>query len=334
MSKTRDISIDILKIISMAAVLFLHTQRNAELGVVFNPVLYYGSRFAMPVFFMINGMLILDHEEYTFQYYKRKIFNMIRITVIWGIITAIYSLFFEGASIIQAAINGIRCLYGGHIVPFWFITTFAIIYTLLLFSFKVVKKHLNLIVLILGIICFLIDSISLVNIFFFNGFYIQEPVNQRIRLWTWLFYFLMGYKLKDIKLPHNLKYVMPIFVLIMTILAIIYQYFIFVIKLNKINSSYCYESPLIMFWVCCVFVCVRNIKWPEKNRFNIVAQQISKCSFGVFLFHMFFIKCFDTTSRFTTPFSSFLVWFILWNGCLLISFLISKIPYLKKTIEY
>ena len=77
MSDKRDSSLDILKLISMAAVLFLHTQRNAELGVVFNPVLYYGSRFAMPVFFMINGMLIMDHKEFTISYYFKKILNML-----------------------------------------------------------------------------------------------------------------------------------------------------------------------------------------------------------------------------------------------------------------
>ncbi len=330
----RDCSLDILKILSMAAVLFMHTQRNAESGIVFNSVLYYGSRFAMPVFFMINGMLIMNHEEFSLEYYKRKLFNMIRITLTWGIITAVVSYILEDISVKHALINGVKCLYGGYIVPFWFISTLEIIYTLLLFFFKHIKAHLNGILILLGIVCVVINTISLINIFAFNGFYIQGGINQRMRLWTWGFYFLLGYKLKNVTIPRKIRYALPIITVVMTAIAIVYQYYIFVIKLNEINSSYCYESLIIMIWTVSIFLTVRNSDFIARIKNKKRIQRMATYSFGVFLLHAYFIKYFSLTKPDTTAIIAFVVWLLLWHGCMAISMVISRVPVFNKLIQY
>ena len=210
--------------------------------------------------------------------------------MIWGGITAIISYIVEDISIIQAVSNGFRCLYGGCIVPFWFIITFGIIYTILLITFKQVKKYINTVLAILFAICVIINTISIVNIFAFNGFYIQGAINQRLRLWTWMFYFLLGYKIKDFVVPEKVKKRMPIILLFSTIIAIIYQYLIFVVKLNLINSSYCYESPIIMIWACLIVLTVKNSQLVNKIKRTDITQRLAKYSFGVFLMHMFFVK--------------------------------------------
>ena len=334
MTAKRDISIDFLKILSMAAVLFLHTQRNAEEGVVFNNVLYYGARFAMPVFFMINGMLIMNRNEFTFDYYKKKTLNIVRITAIWGGISVILSLLFDRSGIKRAVVNGIKCLWGGYVVPFWFLVTLGIIYTILLFCFPIVKKKLNLILVVLGIICVVIDLISLINIFAFDGFYIQKPVNQRIRLWSWGFYFLLGYYLKDMTLSDKQKKYLPIMTALVTVVAIVYQYLIFVVKLNMINSSFCYESPLIMLWTSLIFLTVRNTKWIKNTDKGAIIQKFSIYSFGVFLLHGYFLRYLDLVKSNHSAVSAFVVWLCLCIGCLLITFVISKIPYLNKIMKY
>ena len=81
----RNEGIDLLKALSMVAVVGLHSQRSSILGTVNNEVLYYLSRFAMPCFFMINGYLILTRNDFTFTYYKRKIVNMIRVLISGGV---------------------------------------------------------------------------------------------------------------------------------------------------------------------------------------------------------------------------------------------------------
>lgn len=80
----RNEGIDLLKALCMIAVVGLHSQRSIIAGNVNNVVLYYLARFAMPCFFMINGYLVLNKEEFTFDYYKKKILNMIRVLLSGG----------------------------------------------------------------------------------------------------------------------------------------------------------------------------------------------------------------------------------------------------------
>lgn len=79
----------------MVAVVGLHSQRSLILGTVNNEVLYYLSRFAMPCFFMTNGYLILNRNDFTFTYYKRKIVNMIRVLITGGYSVRIFVDSFE-----------------------------------------------------------------------------------------------------------------------------------------------------------------------------------------------------------------------------------------------
>ena len=91
----RNEGIDILKALCMIAVVGLHSQRSLILGTVNNEVIYYLSRFAMPCFFMINGYLILNRNDFTLEYYKKKIVNMIRVLLSGGDSISIFFDFFE-----------------------------------------------------------------------------------------------------------------------------------------------------------------------------------------------------------------------------------------------
>ncbi|WP_320911895.1 acyltransferase family protein [Eisenbergiella porci] len=143
-TKARIASLDLAKIIAMLGVIALHTQRCLSTGVLYNPVLYYGSRFCMPVFFMINGYLILGKSDFGFIYYKKKIFNIIRILIIWSAFGFFYSLLLKGDSLYLALRNTAKVLIGHYIVPTWFLFTFVVIYTILLFGFNRIKKNIVL----------------------------------------------------------------------------------------------------------------------------------------------------------------------------------------------
>lgn len=54
------------------------------MGMVNNEILYYISRFAMPCFFMVNGYLILCKKNFSMEYYKKKMLNMLRVLVSGG----------------------------------------------------------------------------------------------------------------------------------------------------------------------------------------------------------------------------------------------------------
>lgn len=163
-NKARIIGFEVLKIIALLGAVALHTQRSSSLGVCWNPLLYYLSRFCMPVFFMVNGALIMSKDTFTFGYYKKKVINIVRILFIWGVVTAIYSFFLIGNGLKTALFDGVKTALTVNIVPFWFLLTFILIYTVLLFSFDWIKQHIKTVVCILLLVCLAFDAVSMINI--------------------------------------------------------------------------------------------------------------------------------------------------------------------------
>ena len=132
----RDLSLDLLKIIAIFAVVAVHTQRCLATGELYNPVVYYFFRFAMPLFVMCNGYLILNKDHFDFKYYKKKILRIIVLLVIWGVVTFAYQFFLCHTPLGESLYDGLKCTLGAYIVPFWFLFTFGLIYTILLFTFE------------------------------------------------------------------------------------------------------------------------------------------------------------------------------------------------------
>ena len=81
---SREIYIDAIKTIALMLVFALHTQRSLSTGICYNPILYYGARCCMPLFFMVNGALIIRKTEFGIQYYLKKTINIIKLLVVWG----------------------------------------------------------------------------------------------------------------------------------------------------------------------------------------------------------------------------------------------------------
>jgi surface polysaccharide O-acyltransferase-like enzyme len=165
--KQREVGIDLLKIISILGVVALHTQRSLDTGNCYNPILYYFGRFAMPVFFMVNGYLILKREIFDFSYYKKKILNIVRVLFIWGVITAVYyAVVYHKVGIKVFLWNVGKSIVARGVVPFWFLLTFVFLYTfVLLIGIDCIKKNINVITLVLGSVCLIFDIASLISIF-------------------------------------------------------------------------------------------------------------------------------------------------------------------------
>lgn len=164
--KQREVGIDLLKSISILGVIALHTQRSLTTGVCYNPILYYLGRFGMPVFFMVNGYLILKRDSFDISYWKRKVLNIVRVLFIWGVVNAIYyAIAYGQISIKQLVWNAGKSVLAHGIVPFWFLLTFIILYTIVLVvGIDRIKRNFNIITLLLGGVCILFDIASIVSI--------------------------------------------------------------------------------------------------------------------------------------------------------------------------
>ena len=202
--KHREQYIDAIKVFALLMVFLLHTQRGVEVtDPCHNFVLFYGARCAMPLFFMVNGALILNKDTFTWEYYKVKVLNILRLLVLWGGVTFLYFLILVPVGWRQALKEGVKAILGYQwVINTWFFMTFIIIYTILLFGFNFIKQNIMKIVGILLCICVIIEIISIVRIFK-GGFFIQDYINQRFRFWTWFFYFGLGYVLRKATIKIN-----------------------------------------------------------------------------------------------------------------------------------
>ena len=290
----RNEGIDLLKALCMIAVVGLHSQRSTATGMVNNEILYYLSRFAMPCFFMVNGFLILNKKSFSVEYYKKKMLNMLRVLLSGGGLAFVYTLVFLGEGISRATYNALKCILGYYVIPFWWVYTFAIIYTVLLFAFDFIKAHIKEIVLALAGICLWVDFISLFQIFTHDGYFIQALVSQRFRLWTWFMYFCMGYFL-GVKstLAHQKKSWLVGMLIAVSISVVIVQAFVCEKYLGRINSEYLYDNVLIIVWAALIFIILFH--W-NGARPKWLKSFCDNC-FGVFMLHEFFWRDFTCQSK-------------------------------------
>lgn len=336
--KTREKYIDGIKVFALAMVFALHTQRGVlETDPCHNFAFFYFARCAMPLFFMVNGYLILSKTEFTFEYYKKKILNMIRLLLIWGIIGFFYYLILHGTSFMEAAKNGFKIFLAYHWVSnMWFFITFGILYTILLFAFQFVKKNIKTLTIIFGIICIIIDIISVVCIMK-GGFFIQANVTQRLRLWTWCFYFMFGYivgniKIEDIKLfktRHAAIITITTASIVLSVITIIWQYWLCWIKTGQIESNYVYDNIFIILWSLCLFLFFKY-----HRRISDYLAGFVKESFGAFLIHSFIIDYMNLRALPSNAIEAFLVWVLILVGTFALSHLLQKIPVVKYAFKY
>lgn len=331
----RNEGIDLLKALCMVAVVGLHSQRSLILGTVNNEVLYYLSRFAMPCFFMTNGYLILNRNDFTFTYYKRKIVNMIRVLITGGGIAFVYSLILLKTGIGKAGYNALKCVLGFYVIPFWWIFTFAIIYTILLFSFQQIKMRIRWVLIFLLVICLAVDALSMIEIFTRNGYFIQALVSQRFRIWTWLMYFCLGYFLGTI--PRNKKnsVYMLLGTAVMSVIAVKFQIYLCNNYLGRINSEYLYDNIILIVWTSVIFL--QFLNWDKELKKSV--RNFCRDSFGVFLLHEFFLEGLGLTEKFTGAIqSTFLLLGLLivcWSLTSLMKLMLRKTPYpFSKLLDY
>lgn len=100
---------------------------------------------------------------------------------------------------------------------------------------------------------------------------------------------------------------------------------------TQYNLTYSNNNILVYFYSLAIFLLVKNFYSPKKGTDKIFLI-MSKLSFGVYLIHIFVLSVISKIllkNVFFIP----VVWLITMIMCLLISFIISKIPFIKRMIK-
>ena len=242
MKNKRELSFDILRVISMIMVIIIHVAnvycRNYGIinnssyliSLIFNTI----SRISVPLFFMISGALLLN-QKFDKEKYKKRLFKYIIIILFWDIFYLIWEYFYLNIKYDN--------LYMLIIQPFrahlWFLYTIIVLYLLqpiLKIILEKISKRNRIILLILW---FVISSMGLINSYIATYF----------SIFTYIGYFILGKYLYDFSLITNLKKYNTCFITTMIIcyaLSIILNYVASINTNSFFNLFFAYKTPFII----------------------------------------------------------------------------------------
>ena len=323
---------DAVKVVATLAVIALHSQRGVEPT---DPpacfFLYYAARCAMPLFFMVNGAMILAKEDYSFEYCAKKILNMAKILVAWGLITGIYFLAFRGATPIEALKAVVLGALGKtDVLNVWFLYSFAVIYLVLAVPgvHGFVRKHAGVIAPSLACVCAVVAIASRLSIAD-GGFFVQAAVTQRFRLWTWFAYFVAGRALADSETTKSLPgFPVGLAAILATFAVVAMQYDGCWLATGTANSEYMYDEPLLFAWCVLIFA-----TFMTNPRLSKAFAPFASISFGAFLLQSYLIDAFEIRGMATSPLMGVALWLAVAATCLSASRVLSRTP-VRKIMTY
>ncbi len=348
--KNRIFYFDLLKAFACISVVFIHistidwhsTPINSLNWTYLN---FYNSfsRWGVPVFFMISGALLLGNTNNLSldKLYKKSILRFCTATVFWSVTYATLNFLLK-----RNIKSTITILISGE-YHLWFIFTIITLYALapILNEFAKNEKTVRYSLILLFSFSFLFRFFDILLAFDIphTQFFIlqfKKAIDQFGFLTNaeYLFYFILGYFLHNTQLKRKTEKVL----LVSGALALVVTFFgteLLSLYSNEAKDAFYKNNTInVLFSSVAIFIAAKKFVIQEKipKLFQTLLTFISKHSFGVYLSHIFIIKTFIkfgfTTQIFhpilSVPFLSVIVFII----SLTISYIISKIPLLKKWI--
>jgi len=331
MRKIRNINLDLIKVLACVGVVLLHTTMGGfkETG-SWNLLayLYYLGTYSIPLFFMVNGYLLLGKRKITYPYILQKV-KWILITVSsWTFIVWFFKRDFT-TNPIKRIVGSL--LQKGYFFQFWFFGALVLIYLCL----PILKKFLNSKRSYLYILSLLI-SIGL--IFELANIILQMPIQthvvQTFRLWTWFFYYILGGFLAQFDLDILKKCFKSWMKVITVVLLFASPLILFVIAKDihhSLFAEYFYDSILVKAVSLGAFLTVLTFDLnTDKNRWII---NLSNQTMGVFIVHTYVMKMWEKLFGFS--FVGAYLLFSIFTLC--VSFfvikMLMKVPYLNRIIK-
>ncbi|QPG03722.1 acyltransferase family protein [Latilactobacillus sakei] len=332
METKRSYNIDLAKTIAYIGVVFLHVvgkaTENGYSGSIAGQILYNLGTLAVPMFFVVNGYLLFGKKSVSYKYSGIKIMNILGVILGWNILYAI--LYFVAKHKIKnpVVLTYNNLLQKEFFYQFWFMGSLIICYLLLPILNNIWHRRFKafigifLVALIVSL-CFDIRNIMV------GGSPIQENIIQTFRIWTWFMYYILGGIIKKINSNKQLPIFNPAISIIMVVGMLIYEYFI-KYRYHTGFAEYNYDNLLIILTVTVVFIAILNLKIPHK--FNTTILFLSQNGFGVYVLHIIFLKAIGKLLNLTNIWQNILGLLVVLIGSYLLTYIISKIKFLKKLV--
>lgn len=286
--KTRNYNVDLLKLTACIAVIGLHTMQR-DISVI-NALLYYLCGFAIPVFFLSSGFILLNRKELSFKYPLRKTFDILRVVALWHIL---YGLIRPIKHIVEHDAKALdvfdifrsifkSLLQKGGIYQMWFMGALIIVYWAAPFIQRAVHngkwKYLWG-----GLVCvgLMIQIASMVI-----GCPLQKYVIQTFRVWTWLQYFTLGGGISYIssRISRRLSAKRHALILILwSLFAAVWQFFMGRFVIQNMAAEFFYDDAVIIVWVILLFTLIEKIHLSRRT--EGVLEKLAPLTMGVYIIH-------------------------------------------------
>jgi surface polysaccharide O-acyltransferase-like enzyme len=333
------IYMDFLRVFAAFAVIVLHAaapllKKMAEgemIQFMHGNIIDSATRWCVPIFFMISGALLLNSKrEFDLTFFLKKRFDKILIPFL--VFSVIYFYINnKGFDITQFILKFANNAIAGHLWFFYAMIAVYLFSPVLILFVKHSSQRINLFVLLVwfffcSLFPFLNGLIPLLKINFFGPFGI------------YLGYFLLGYVLftKDFsRVERLLIYVLGVLSYFITFYGT--YYYTHEQGGTFFPIFYTYNSPNVLLMSIAIFVFFKyNCNFKMKN--TKVLTKISSLTFGVYLIHPYFLGISMRNTHFNFLYNDHLLITIPLIGmtvfiiCLILSYIISIIPIIKKVI--
>ena len=331
MHKTRNINLDLIKVLACIGVVLLHTtmigfKDTGSWNLL--AYLYYLGTYSIPLFFMVNGYLLLGKRNITYSYILEKV-KWILITVSsWNTIVWLLKRDF--------AVNPVKKIIGsmvqkGYFFQFWFFGALILIYLCL----PILKKFLNSKRSYLYILSLLI-SIGL--IFELTNIIIQTPLQsyviQTFRLWTWFFYYFLGGLVAQFDkefIKNGFKRWMKIVAVLLLLITPVILFFLAKTIYHNLFAEYFYDILFVKIVSLGVFLTILTLSLKESKYKWIVS--LSNQTMGVFIVHTYIMKVLEKLLGFS--YTGAYLLFPIFTLCIsiIVVSLLMKIPYFNRIVK-
>ena len=331
MQKTRNINLDLLKVLACVGVVLLHTAMGGfkEAG-SWNMLtyLYYLGTYSIPLFFMVNGYLLLGKREITYSYILQKIKWILITVMLWTLIVWLFKLDF--------AVNPIKKMIGsliqkGYFFQFWFFGSLILIY-LCLPVMKIILNSKRSYLYILSLLTVIGLIFELTNIVLQMP--IQIYVIQTFRLWTWFFYYLLGGFIahfdKDI-IKNRFKRWMKIVTIFLLLVSPLILFLLAKATYHNFFAEYFYDILFVKIASLGIFLTVFTLSLDENKSKWIVT--LSNQTMGVFIVHTYVMKVLEKLLGFS--YTGAYLLFPIFTLCIsfIVISLLMKVPYFNRIVK-
>lgn len=288
---------------------------------------------AVGLFFMTSGYLILSsaHTKDLGYLVKHRLVKILVPFIIWSGISVAALMILNNQLSFGPWLQKMLLLYHDFpIVPYWFIYPLIVFYVLSPVIKKFVDNADNKLIDYALLIWFLTNILLPFIVAMLPksvGVYFQA--NDKFNLLMvgqTLGYFILGYRIGNAKLEKktlNLNIIAMILLFAITI-VINYENNIFHINIPVIG----YDSAIAVILTAMIFLVFKKFEMvhPGKHNPHPLLTELSKLSYGIYLMHGFVISYVFEMMQVKNFFLVFLITSVI---CLVVIYLISKIPYLR-----